>query len=345
MWIKIGVFALLQAAAWAQTVPLTGDAVIVPGNTSNFGALQTVNVGGPSSYQGLLQFDLSKLPAGTTAASVSGATLRLFVSKIGTAGSVNIYAASSPWDETTVTGGAGAPGPGTLVAGSVPVSAAGSYIVIPVTTQVQSWLGGSPNYGFLITASVSTTNVVFDSKEATGTSHPAALEIDLSGAAGPTGAQGPTGPTGSTGPQGAPGPAGTAGPAGTVPGSIGPAGPTGVAGLTGIAGTAGPQGPIGPLGSTLARQDRLAPPAPSARSARQELLEPPVRKALSDRQAPPAPLDRRAQPDLLATPGPTALLDRPDPPAPQARLGSKGMEDCRARTAPTAPTARLARRA
>src|ERR1019366_1138921 len=186
----IGALALLQTAIWAQTAPLIGDAFIAPGAGSNYGATVSVNVGGPIGYQGLLLFDLSKLPPGTTAANVSGASLRLFLDRAGVAGPINVYAASSPWSESTVNGFSG-PGAGALAAGPISVSVAGSYISIPVTGQVQAWLNGAPNYGFIVTTggvatAGSPTYVFFDSKENTSTSHRAVLEIDLTGQAGAT---------------------------------------------------------------------------------------------------------------------------------------------------------------
>ncbi len=256
-YFGIGALALAQAAAWAQTAPLTGDSFIAPGSPNSYGAVVNVNTGGPSGFQGLWLFDLTLLPPGTTAASVSGASLRLFVNKIGTAGAVNLNAVTSPWSESTVNGFS-PPGTGALVAGPIGVSVAGSYISIPVTSQVQAWLNGAPNYGLIVTA-VGSTSVSFDSKENTTTSHPAVLEIDLIGQPGAAGAQGPQGPTGATGatgpspagPQGvmgATGPTGPTGPTGAT-GSIGAAGPTGLTGTTGIAGPTGPTGANGPAGA------------------------------------------------------------------------------------------------
>ena len=206
----IGALALLRAAAWAQTVPLVGDAFIAPGTASNFGGTVNVNVGGVAGYQGLFQFDLGSLPPGTTAASVSGASLRLFVNKIGTAGSINVNVATASWSESTVNGLSGV-GVGQLVAGPIAVSVANTYISIPVTAQVQAWLNGAPNNGLIVTANPSTTSLFFDSKESTSTSHPAALEIDLSGQPGAIGAPGSPGAPGVTG---APGPTGATGPQG-----------------------------------------------------------------------------------------------------------------------------------
>jgi hypothetical protein len=135
---------------------------------------------------------------------------------------------------------------------------------VNVTGQVQAWLGGNPNNGFLIQANPSPTSVFFDSKENTATSHQAVLEIDLTSPAGATGAQGPTGASGSTGatgatggvgaagatgPSGAAGTQGAAGAAGPV-GALGPSGPQGIAGPTGATGPTGPVGPGGLAGVT-----------------------------------------------------------------------------------------------
>lgn len=257
----IGALALLHTAAWAQTAPLVGDVFINPGVGSNFGGTVNVNVGGVAGSEGLIQFDLTKLPPGTLSSSVSAATLRLFVNKVGVAGAVNIYGANAAWTESTVNGLSGLV-PGTVVALSVPITVSGSYIAIPVTNMVQSWLQGNPNNGFIIIANPTTTSVFFDSKENTSTSHPAVLEIDFAVANGATGASGPqgaTGATGATGPTGAVGPSGPAGSLGAqgLPGAVGAAGPSGPAGplgaqgasgAVGLPGAAGPSGPLGPAG-------------------------------------------------------------------------------------------------
>src|SRR5580704_2946090 len=159
--LAVGAAVFLHAAAWADQAHLVGDASFAPGNAAHLGATPTINVGGPSNFQGLVQFDFSTLPTGATASQVSNATLQLFVSRIGTPGSVDIYAANAPWVEATVTG-TNFPGPGNVVASSVPVSIAYSYIVLDVTTQVKAWLNGATNNGFLIVADPSNTLVYFD---------------------------------------------------------------------------------------------------------------------------------------------------------------------------------------
>jgi len=222
------------------------------------------------AIRGFFLFDLTKLPAGTTAANVSSASLRLFVNKVGAAGAINVYGATASWSESTVNGLSGGPLPGPLVAGPIGVSIASAYVAIPVTSQVQAWLNSAPNNGFLIQANPSTTSVLFDSKENTSTSHPAVLEVVLTAPAGATGAAGAPGPAGATGAAGTTGPvgpqgdtgatgaAGNAGAAGAT-GPQGPSGPAGAAGATGsqgsagasgVAGAAGPTGPAGATGAT-----------------------------------------------------------------------------------------------
>lgn len=258
IFLGICVATLLPGAMWADNAQLVGDAWFANGNAGHFGATPTINVGGPGNDQGLLQFDFSTLPAGTTAAKVSSAMLRLFVSRIGTPGSVDIFAANGAWMETTVTG-SGYPTPGTLIAPAVPVNTAFAYVAVDVTAQVKAWLNGATNNGFLIVANPSSTFVFFDTKESQSTSHPAVLEVNLFGPAGSMGATGPTGPAGATGSTGATGMTGSTGATSTVAGPTGPTGPTGPSGPTGptgaggsagAAGSTGATGPTGPTGST-----------------------------------------------------------------------------------------------
>jgi len=275
------VAAVIQTAAWGQSVPLVGDATF--NSTVASGTSPSVNVGGPSSFTGLIQFDLTKLPTGTMAGNVSNASLRLFL-RVSTPGSINIYAALGAWNELTVNAG-NAPSVGPLIAGPISVSTSSAFYSIPVTAQVQAWLNNpSTNNGFLIQGAAGGF-VLIDSKESGSTSHPAVLEIDLFGQSGPTGAVGPTGPTGATGPagaspQGPAGVAGNAGPAGATgaspsgpagaAGAIGPTGatgplgstgPTGPSGFVGAAGTTGPAGPTGPAGQAGANGAAGAPGA------------------------------------------------------------------------------------
>src|SRR5271157_2880343 len=103
--------AALSATLWGQTLTPSQDAYYVPGNAVNFGAAPTVTVGSSGSV-GLVQFDLSALPAGTTAAQVQKATLTLFIDKVNQAGTVNVDLAAGNWLELTVSGTTGFPAQG-----------------------------------------------------------------------------------------------------------------------------------------------------------------------------------------------------------------------------------------
>src|SRR5580692_6291573 len=142
---------LVPAAATGQTLLPAQDSYVVPANGANFGSAANISVGSNSS-QGLIQFDLSGLPAGTTAGQVQKALFTIFANHITSPGSVMILEANGPWTETGVTGTNG-PSAGAVVAASVPVTVQGQFITIDATTAVQDWLN-SPgnNAGFLIEA-------------------------------------------------------------------------------------------------------------------------------------------------------------------------------------------------
>ncbi len=212
--------ATLTGYTFAQTLPLTQDAYFVPFSGTNYGAATTINVGGSTAAEALVQFDLTALPANTTVVNVAKATLTLFVSKLGAAGAVNIAEASGIWAEATLSGTSGTPSPGAAAATNINVGTSNEYIYVDVTQAVKDWLSGAaPNDGFIITPAAGGINVAFDSKESLTTSHPAALTVMLT-ATGTVGPQGPAGVPGLNGAAGITGPAGPAGPAGT-PGANG----------------------------------------------------------------------------------------------------------------------------
>jgi hypothetical protein len=241
-WVVV-LLSAVGPAAFGQTVPLTQDTYVVSGTNTNYGSAITINVSGTNGSQALVQFDLSTLPAGATVAS---ATLTLYASKVGAAGTVNVSVANGPWSETTASG-MNAPVPGAAVYSGLHISTGNQYIYVSATTAVQNWLNTpTTNNGFIITPNDGVVNVAFDSKESATTSHPATLTVTLASSAGPTGATGPAGIAGATG---ATGPAGIAGPTGPA-GIAGPTGPAGIAGPTGATGTTGPAGPTGATGAT-----------------------------------------------------------------------------------------------
>src|SRR6185437_5475135 len=135
MGLASSLFASLPArAAEATLVADTHVNSALPG--VNSGAISNLNVG--AGYTALLQFDLSVLPAGTTAAQVSRAVLRLFCNRADTPGKVSLRPVEGAWGEYSVTY-ATLPALGSA-AQVVLVGQAGIYVVVDVTTLVQGWI-------------------------------------------------------------------------------------------------------------------------------------------------------------------------------------------------------------
>ena len=124
------------------------------------------------------KFDLATLPAGISGTDIDSATLRVYLSKVSTAGSIDLHVISAPWDESTVTAGdalALAPSFAT-----VPVTDgdALSYLTIDVTTQLRDWVDGLvTNNGIALLPSG--IKVEIDSKENKATGHPMEIEVAL----------------------------------------------------------------------------------------------------------------------------------------------------------------------
>ncbi len=226
------VLCLAMGLARAQTGTLAADTAVTSTHpATNYGSLSNLYVNNASTV--LLRFDLGTLPSAANAASVTKATLRLFVNRVNTPGVITLSSVGAAWNESAVTAQ-------TLpVTGNAlevfPVTDENQYITVDVTVLVQAWITTpSQNFGLALTAS--SADAVFDSKENDTTAHPAQLDIALSsGAAGPIGPVGPQGPKGDTGAQG---PQGLAGPQGQQ-GNIGPQGPQGIQGLKGDKGDPG----------------------------------------------------------------------------------------------------------
>jgi hypothetical protein len=208
----IAVFAMGSLPAFAVEATLVADAHVNSARPAvNSGAISNLNVGG--GYTALLQFDLSMLPAGTTAGQVSRATLRLYCNRMDTAGLVSVQSVGGVWGEYSVTY-ATLPSLG-AAAQVVSVSQAGAYVAVDVTALVQGWITSpATNNGLALTAG--TAVVQFDSKENDLTGHAAVLDVALAstgigGTGGTVGPQGPAGPAGATGATGPAGPQGAAG--------------------------------------------------------------------------------------------------------------------------------------
>ena len=168
-------------AAQGQITPL-GDAYTnTADSTTNYGAATLLYVNGATEIA-YIQFPLSSIPAG---ASISQATLKLYVNTVPTAGSFNVDYVNGAWAESTIDS-SNAPPLGSTIASDVSITTTdkNQYILINVTSAVQAWLDGSQaNDGIALVAN-STFEATFDSKENTTTSHPAELDIAYAGGSG-----------------------------------------------------------------------------------------------------------------------------------------------------------------
>ena len=139
-WLGLSAFlvaCLCSARAWGAQATLVADAHVnsaIP--AANSGAISNLDVGG--GYTTLLQFDLSQLPAGTTAAQVSRAVLRLYANRVTTPGPVTFAPVAGTWGEYSVTY-ATEPSVGGAV-GVFSVSQAGAFVAVDVTSLVQGWI-------------------------------------------------------------------------------------------------------------------------------------------------------------------------------------------------------------
>jgi hypothetical protein len=174
----LSLFVFLWSTAHAQITPL-GDAYInTAAPTTNYGAAALLDLNGAKQIT-YIQFNLASIPS---SASVSQATLKLYVNAVTTAGSFNVDFVSSAWSEGTINA-SNAPPLGAAIASNVSVTTAdkNQYILINVTSAVQAWLNGSETNNGLALVANSSFNATFDSKENTTTSHPAELDIAFAG--------------------------------------------------------------------------------------------------------------------------------------------------------------------
>ncbi|MEJ7735516.1 MAG: DNRLRE domain-containing protein, partial [Polyangiaceae bacterium] len=108
---RLGVLSMVVTSlaasgiAAADTLHVTDDGdIALTAPSSNFGASGTLfvrNAGTGSARNAFAQFDLSALPPD---AFVSRATLRIWVSRVEDAGSLDLFAITEPWGEASLTG-------------------------------------------------------------------------------------------------------------------------------------------------------------------------------------------------------------------------------------------------
>jgi hypothetical protein len=152
--------ALAAVRALSQQATLVGDAHVSSARpTVNAGSLSNLNVG--NGYTALVQFDLGVLPAGTTSAQITRATLRVYCNRSDTPGAVTVQAVGSTWNEASVTY-ATVPSLGPTV--GMGQASAGAFVTFDVTATVQGWVN-APATNFGLALSSASAVVQFDSKE------------------------------------------------------------------------------------------------------------------------------------------------------------------------------------
>jgi hypothetical protein len=174
----LGLFVFLGSTAHAQITPLGDSYTNTADPTTNYGAKTLLDVDGATQTT-YIQFNLGSIPAN---ASVSQATLKLYVNSVTKAGSFNVDYVNAAWSESTIDS-SNEPPLGAAIASNVSVTTAdkNQYILINVTSAVQAWLSGSETNNGIALVANSLFNATFDSKENTTTSHPPELDIAFAG--------------------------------------------------------------------------------------------------------------------------------------------------------------------
>ena len=181
----------LATGTFAQTVLVSDAHTSATSVNGNFGTNPTLTVSGNNTAY--VRFEIAPtLPAGTKGDNVARATVKFYLSKVTTAGKLDVYPILADWDEKTITAN-NAPqiGPLLLTTQQIEKDAQGDYVLIDITDLVKQWLGdGSgqsalPNYGFALSPhpvdpdTPQLADMNFDSKENSQTSHDGMLSVQL----------------------------------------------------------------------------------------------------------------------------------------------------------------------
>ena len=221
-------FCSMALPLLAQAPPSADTFVSSAFPKRNYGRwISLVVAQGTTSY---VQFNLAGIPAGAT---VSKATLRLYVDAVAAKGTFDVYELNGAWNENTLTYGTPPPALGASATGGRPIvvgaASLNQFLLIDITQLVQNWVNGAaPNNGLALALTSTAGSFSFDSKESLLTANGPELELALAS----LGPQGPPGPQGSQGPPGSQGIQG-------IPGLQGPPGLTGATGAQGLPGTPG----------------------------------------------------------------------------------------------------------
>ena len=171
--ILCALLAIVASTAEAQITPVGDSYTNSAAPTTNYGAKTTLNVNG-ATQASYIQFDLTSIPS---TASVSKATLKLFVNAVTTGGTFDVDYVNGTWQESTIYFN-NQPAPGGFIgSATLTTTSKNQYIPIDVTSAVQAWLNGSEQNNGVTLVAVGNFNANFDSKESTTTSHSPELDV------------------------------------------------------------------------------------------------------------------------------------------------------------------------
>ncbi len=185
------VMSALAAGTFGQAVLVSDAHTSATSVNGNFGTNPTLTVS--ANNTAYVRFEIAHaLATGAKADDVAKATVKFYVSKVATAGKLDVFPILDNWDEKTITANNAPPlGPLALTTQQIGKDAQGNYILIDITDMVKQWLGdgtgqdATPNFGFALaphpvggdTSQLADVNL--DSKENSQTSHDGLLSVQL----------------------------------------------------------------------------------------------------------------------------------------------------------------------
>jgi len=185
-FVLVTAVGVCPGTSYAQEAILTDNSTIVaakPKTDPSAASQRNLHVVGPLDARvecdALLKFDLSTLPTGTASTNILKATLVLYVNTLTRSGTFDVASVGGMWNERTVTW-ATAPALIQIESAGV-VTVPDQFVTVDLTELVRNWVDGTiTNNGIAIIPNASTIDVLFDSKENTGTSHQPQLFIATS---------------------------------------------------------------------------------------------------------------------------------------------------------------------
>jgi hypothetical protein len=149
--------------------------------TSNFGSLPEIEVrpDNGANRRGMVRFDLDAIPAGSR---ITSATLYLYEKDKKLDQITYLYRLNSPWSESTVSWDSPWSTPGgdfdaSRAYASFYPNQSSCMLQIDLTSLVQEWIDGTPNYGFLLYSTGPNHILRYSSKENTAPEQHPRLEI------------------------------------------------------------------------------------------------------------------------------------------------------------------------